>query len=146
MRDQRAAKSFRAAADRIVRQESAMPSVVSRLLTTPSVARRPITAGDDEWSQRLAALSALGQYDGLTFRVDGPERPRHAHNIADDPLVDEATRIAVEETRRSGSTVQTYTTIRLADDRVAGAVMVAPSSARSLWRPPPPWRCASLFV
>lgn len=126
IREQRAVKSFRAAADRIVRQESAMPSVVSRLLTTPVVSRRRIATDADEWSVRLAALAALGQYDALTFLVDGPARARYAHNIADDPLGDDATRIAIEETRRSGSTVQTHTAIRLADDRVAGAVMVAP--------------------
>jgi GAF domain-containing protein len=124
--EQRAVKSFREAADRIVRQESAMPSVVSRLLTTPNVSRHRIATEADEWSIRLAALSALGQYDALTFVVDGPARARYAHNVANDPLGDDATRIAVEETRRSGSTVQTRTAIRLADDRVAAAVMVAP--------------------
>jgi GTP-sensing pleiotropic transcriptional regulator CodY len=125
IREPRAAKSFRAAGDRIVRQESAMPSVVSRLLT-PSIATRPQISGDaDEWSIRLAALAMLGQYDALTFLVDGAAR-RKGHNLVDDPLADDATRAAVEETRRSGATVQTQTTIRLADDRVAGAVMIAP--------------------
>ena len=103
-----------------------MPSVVSRLLTTPIVAPRRIATDADEWSIRLAALAALGQYDALTFIVDGPARPRYAHNLADDPLADAPTRIAVEETRRSGSTVQTQTATRLADDRVAAAAMVAP--------------------
>jgi GTP-sensing pleiotropic transcriptional regulator CodY len=129
IREQRAVKSFRAAADRIVRQESAMPSVVSRLLTTPIVSPRRIATDADEWSIRLAALAALGQYDALTFVVDGSARARYAHNVADDPLGDDATRVAVEETRRSGSTVQTHTAIRLADDRVAAAVMVAPFAA-----------------
>jgi hypothetical protein len=125
IREPRVAKSFRAAGDRIVRQESAMPSVVSRLLT-PSIATRPQIAGDaDEWSIRLAALAMLGQYDALTFLVDGAAR-RKGHNLVDDPLADDATRAAVEETRRSGATVQTHTTIRLADDRVAGAAMIAP--------------------
>jgi hypothetical protein len=125
IREPRAAKSFRAAGDRIVRQESAMPSVVSRLLT-PSIATRPEIAGDaDEWSIRLAALATIGQYDALTFIVDGAER-RKGYNIVDDPLADDSTRTATEETRRSGATVQTQTTIRLADDRIAGAAMIAP--------------------
>jgi GTP-sensing pleiotropic transcriptional regulator CodY len=125
IREPRAAKSFRAAADRIVRQESAMPSVVSRLLT-PSVVGRSEIAGDaDEWSIRLAALARLGQYDALTFVVDGAAR-RAGHNVVDDPIGDDATRAAVEETRRSGATVQTQTAVRLADDRVAGAAMIAP--------------------
>lgn len=103
-----------------------MPSVVSRLISAPVTARRRIASGADEWSMRLEALASLGQYDGLTFVVDGPHRARYAHNLADDPLADDATRAAVEETRRSGSTVQTHTAIRLADDRIAAAAMVAP--------------------
>jgi GTP-sensing pleiotropic transcriptional regulator CodY len=125
IREPRAAKSFRAAADRIVRQESALPSVVSRLLT-PSVSARPAVVGEaDEWSVRLAALAMLGQYDALTLIADGIAR-RKGYNVVDDPVADDATRAAVEETRRSGATVQTQTTIRLADDRVAGAAMIAP--------------------
>jgi GTP-sensing pleiotropic transcriptional regulator CodY len=125
IREPRAAKSFRAAGDRIVRQESALPSVVSRLLT-PSVIARPAVADDgDGWTVRLAALAMLGQYDALTFIVDGAARG-NGYNVVDDPIADDATRAAVEETRRSGATVQTQTTIRLADDRVAGAAMIAP--------------------
>lgn len=102
-----------------------MPSVVSRLLT-PSIGPRPAIVGDiDEWSKRLAALAILGQYDALTFIVDGAER-RRGYNVTDEVTADDATRAAVEETRRSGATVQTQTTIRLADDRVAGAAMIAP--------------------
>jgi GTP-sensing pleiotropic transcriptional regulator CodY len=102
-----------------------MPTVVSRLLT-PSVVVGPQIAGDaDEWSIRLAALARLGQYDALTFVVDGAAR-RKGYNVVDDPVANDATRAAVEETRRSGATVQTQTTIRLADDRIAGAAMIAP--------------------
>jgi GAF domain-containing protein len=103
-----------------------MPSIVSRLLTHSIVARREATGNRDEWSIRLAALATLGQYDGLTFLVDGPARAPSAHNVGDDPTSDAAIRSAIEETRRSGATVQTQTTIRLADDRVSGAAMVAP--------------------
>src|SRR4029077_20147357 len=118
IREPRAAKSFRAAGDRIVRQESAMPSVVSRLLT-PSIARAPLIAGDaDEWSVRPAALATIGQYDALTFLVDDATR-REGYNVVGDPVADDAMRAGIEETRRSGATVQTQTTIRLADDRVA---------------------------
>jgi hypothetical protein len=127
MREPKAAKSFRAAGDRIVRQESARPSMVSHLLTAPIPARRRIAGHADEWSGRLAALAALGQYDGLTLLIDGPAR--HAYNVADDPADDAAARSAVDETRRSGATVQTQTKIRLADGRVAGVAMVAPLMA-----------------
>jgi GAF domain len=126
IREPRAAKSFREAADRIVRQESAMPSIVSRLLTPTIVAKRQIVSAVDEWAIRLAALATLGQYDGVTFLVDGPERARHAHNIAPDAVSDAAVQSAIHETRRTGATVQAQTTIRLTDDRIAGSAMVAP--------------------
>ena len=102
-----------------------MPSVVNRLLTPSIAATRAIASDTDEWSRRLAALAMLGQYDALTFVVDGADR-RRQYNVVDDPVADDATRAAVDETRRSGATVQTQTTIRLADDRVAGAAMIAP--------------------
>jgi hypothetical protein len=128
MREPRAAKSFRAAGDRIVRQESAMPSVVSRLLTTPNVLDAPRrTAGDtDEWSSRLAALAALGQYDGVAIIVDGETAARSSYNVALDPADDATMRSAIEEARRSGATVQARTATRLSDDRVAGTATVAP--------------------
>src|SRR5207248_5454415 len=56
IREPKAAKSFRAAGDRIVRQESAMPSIASRLLTPPIVARRQIASDAEEWSIRLAEI------------------------------------------------------------------------------------------
>jgi GTP-sensing pleiotropic transcriptional regulator CodY len=103
-----------------------MPSVVSRLLTPTVVARREIGTRADDWSIRLTALATLGQYDALTFLVDAPASDRYAYNVADDPFGDAATRSAIEETRRSGATVQTQTTLRLADDRIAAAAMIAP--------------------
>lgn len=103
-----------------------MPSVVSRLLTPTIVAKRQILTDSDEWAIRLAALATLGQYDGVTFLVDGPERTRYAHNITPDAVGDAAIQSAIDETRRTGATVQAQTTVRLADDRTAGSAMVAP--------------------
>ena len=102
-----------------------MPTVVSRLLTPSIVAEPEIASDADEWSIRLAALATLGQYDALTFLVDGAAG-RKEYNLVDDPVADDPTRAAVEELRRSGATVQTQTAIRLADDRVAGTAMIAP--------------------
>jgi hypothetical protein len=99
------------------------------LLTAPVVGTRKIANDADEWSQRLAALATLGQYDGLTLIVEGGARARYAYNLADDPSGEPAMRSAIDETRRSGATVQAQTTIRLADDRVATAAMVAPLAA-----------------
>lgn len=103
-----------------------MPSIVSRLLTPTIVAKRQIITDSDEWAIRLAALAALGHYDGVTFLVDGQERTRYAHNLAPDAIGDAAIQSAIEETRRTGATVQARTTTRLADDRIAGSAMVAP--------------------
>ena len=126
MREPKAAKSFRAAGDRIVRQESAMPSVVTRLLAPPSFVRRKRTSDGDGWPIRLAALATLGQYDGLVVMADESVGARFTYNVAGDPLDDASLRSAIEETERSGSTVQTRATVRLADDRLAGSAMVAP--------------------
>jgi GTP-sensing pleiotropic transcriptional regulator CodY len=103
-----------------------MPSIVSRLLTPQVLVRRQPASDADEWSIRLAALATLGQYDGLIFLVDGEAPDRYAYNVSDDAVGEAATRSAVEETRRSGATVQTQTTIHLADERVAATAMIAP--------------------
>jgi hypothetical protein len=103
-----------------------MPSVVSRLLTPSIVTRREISRDADEWSIRLGALATLGQYDGLTFLTDIPGRIRDAHNVSGDLVGDAALKSAIDETRRSGATMQIQTTIVLRDDRVATTAMVAP--------------------
>src|SRR5213593_4031409 len=72
VKEPRTGKSFRAAGDRIVRQESAAPSVVTRLLGAPAQAVREIRSDDDAWAVRLAALAVLGQYDGLACVVGEP--------------------------------------------------------------------------
>src|SRR5438132_826918 len=130
IREPRAAKSFRAAGDRIVRQESALPSVVSRLLTPSIVARREIASEADEWSIRLATLAALGQYDALTFLVDGAAR-RAGYNVVDDPLADDAIRAAVEETRRSGATARLNCLPRGRGRTSASSRWTRPSTMRS---------------
>ena len=103
-----------------------MPSIVSRLLTPTIIAKRQIVTAVDEWAIRMAALATLGQYDAVTFLVDRAERAGHAHNINPDATANAAIQSAIDETRRTGATVQAQTTIRLADERVAGAAMVAP--------------------
>jgi hypothetical protein len=67
----------------------------------------------------------IGQYDALTFVVDDGAF-RKSYNVLEDPFADGGTRAAVEETRRSGATMQTQTAIRMTDDRVAAAAMIAP--------------------
>jgi hypothetical protein len=126
------AKSFRAAGDRIVRQETASPSIVTRLLAAPVLARRQITTDDDAWSVRLGALATLGQYDALTFRVDSPSLRARSYNLIADAPFDDALRAAIDETRHVSTTVQTHTTVPLADGRSAAVAMIVPLVATDL--------------
>jgi len=121
----RAPKSFRAAGDRIVRQESALSPSVGRLLGAPPLSGRPTTNGD-AWDVRLTALATLAQYDGLTFVTIGGADAPTAYNLVDDPMADSAIRGAVEEAAHSAVTIQLRTSVPLADGRVAGSVLVAP--------------------
>jgi hypothetical protein len=100
--------------------------MLSRLLTAPRLGPRQTATAADEWSIRLSALATLGRYDGLICVVDEPGHARFAYNAVGDPALDQATRSALEETRHTGTTVQTRSAVRLADGRVAGAAMVAP--------------------
>src|SRR5207247_10553402 len=98
----RPGKSFRAAGDRIVRQESAAPSVVTRLLGAPMTAARVVTSDEDAWAVRLAALATLAQYDGLAIVLADPVGVARTHNVMGDPLDDPVMRsLTVATSRRS---------------------------------------------
>lgn len=126
MSEPRPVKSFRAAGDRIVRQESAARSVVTRLLGAPMTDARKVTTDDDAWAVRLAALASLAQYDGLAFVVDDPVRMSRAHNVVGDTLTDPVIRALVDETRRSAATARMPTAVLLADGRAADVLLAAP--------------------
>jgi GAF domain-containing protein len=125
LREPRSGKSFRAAGDRIVRQESAVPSVVTRLLGPPMAARL-LSADEDPWTVRLATLAALGQYDGLAVVAEYPEQVSRAHNVKDDYLSDPTIRAVVDEARRAPRVGQVRTLVQLADGRTADAMLVVP--------------------
>ena len=122
----RPGKSFRAAGDRIVRQESAAPSVVTRLLGAPMTAARAVTSDEDAWAVRLAALATLAQYDGLAIVVDDPVGVSRTHNVMGDPLADPVIRALVDETRRSAATARMPAAVPLADGRAADVLLAAP--------------------
>jgi len=126
VKEPRTGKSFRAAGDRIVRQESAAPSVVTRLLGAPAQAVREIRSDDDAWAVRLAALATLGQYDGLAFVVDEPLDMSQAYNVAGDPLADPVIRSVVDDVGRNSATARLPAAVQLADGRAADVVLVAP--------------------
>ena len=126
MKEPKATKSFRDAAERIVRQESALSSSVSRLLGAPALSGRPATNDTNAWDVPLTALATLGQYDGLTFVTLGGAYATAAYNLVGDPLAETGLRGAVEEAAHSGVTVQLRASVPLADGRMAGAVLVTP--------------------
>ena len=131
LRESKPTKSFRDAADRIVRQESAMPESMSRLLGAPTIPTRAPATDQDAWDVRLAALASIAQYDGLTFvTADGTE-PAAAYNLAADPMDDPIIQSAVDEVARSAATLQVRTSVALADGRVATAVLVTPLAGSS---------------
>ena len=126
LRDPRTTKSFRDAAERIVRQESATSSSISQLLGAPALSARRVTSDVEAWDVRLAALATLAQYDGLTFVTLGSSKMSVAYNLDDDPTIEPTIRSAVDEVVSAGATVQLRAAVPLADGRVAGAVLVTP--------------------
>jgi GAF domain-containing protein len=126
LREPRTTKSFRDAGDRIVREDSALPPSVSRLLGAPALSARSGTTDADAWDVRLAALATLAQYDGLTFvNLASSDEPA-AYNLVDDPTADPAIRGAIDDAARSTVTAQLRASVPLADGRLASAVLVTP--------------------
>ena len=126
LREPRTTKSFRDAGDRIVRQESALSSSISGLLSAPALAARGAITDADAWDVRLAALATIAQYDGLTFVALGHSDASTAYNLVDDTVSDPAIRGAVDQAAHSAMTVQLRTSVALADGRTASAVLVTP--------------------
>jgi hypothetical protein len=120
------AKSFRVAADRIVRQESASPTDVLRLLGSPTEPRRAIANEDDEWDARLGALQVIGEYDALAVVASRPTRMTHSHNVSDRAALEHVVTAAREEAARQGMAVQLRAPIALADVRVSSEFMLVP--------------------
>lgn len=126
MREPRATKSFRDAAERIVRQESATPESISRLLGAPALSAQRLTTDAEAWDVRLAALATIAQYDGLTFAVLGRVDAAPAYNLGEEITAEPEIREAVDEVARSGATVQLRASIPLADGRIATSVLITP--------------------
>jgi hypothetical protein len=121
-------KSFRAAADRIVRQEASSPTDVLRLLGSAVDPARAIGSEQDEWDVRLATLAAIGEYDALAVVAS---RPRHTHtrNISDPRALQHAVAEATGEVTRRGTAAQLHAPMVLGDGRPCSEIMVAPLTA-----------------
>lgn len=119
-------KSFRAAAERIVRQESSTHTDVSRLLGSAVDPARTIASEDEEWDVRLAALAAIGGYDALAVFASRPTRLIRSRNIAEPRTLQEAVAEALGEVARRGAAVQLRAPAPLADGRLGTEIMLAP--------------------
>ena len=124
-----AVKSFRAAADRIVRQESASPTDVLRLLGSAVTPARTITGEPDEWDVRLGALASLGEYDALAVVASKPAALVRSHNVSDPRALRSAVADVVDDVTRRGAAAQLRASTDLTDGRQSGEVMVAPLTA-----------------
>jgi hypothetical protein len=122
-------KSFRAAAERIVRQETASPTDVLRLLGSAVEPARRVTNEQDEWDVRLAALAAIGGYDALALVASRPMRVTHSHNISDPRALQRAVAGAFDEVTRRGTAAHVRGPVTLGDGRVCGEIMVSPLTA-----------------
>lgn len=122
-------KSFRAAADRIVRQESSTSTDVSRLLGSTVDPARTIASEHDEWDVCLAALAAIGGYDALAVVASKPIRLTHSHNISDPRALQGAVAEAFDEVTRRRAAIQLRAPTTLADGRLCSEIMVSPLTA-----------------
>jgi len=119
-------KSFRAAADRIVRQESSSSADVLRLLGSAAEPVRTIASEQDEWDVRLAALAAIGAYDALAVVATEPLHLVHSLNVSDQRALEAAVAAASDEAMRRGGAVELRAPMVLANGRSASEIMVAP--------------------
>ena len=119
-------KSFRAAADRIVRQEASSPTDVLRLLGSAVMPARAITDERDEWDMRLGALATLGEYDALAVVSTKPAALVRSHNVSDPRALRSAVAEVVDDVTRRGAAAQLRAPTPLADGRESGEAMVAP--------------------
>ena len=126
MHEAKTAKSFRAAADRILRHGSSAESGLTRLLGTGPQAGRTITSDDDAWAMRLAALASLAQLDAVVLVGQRPARVLRAHNVNASVARDGTLADAIAQAQRSGGVVQTAARVALIDGRVSEGALVAP--------------------
>ena len=126
LKDPKPAKSFRAAGDRIFRQEFATSPAVGRVLGTPVVLSNESQTDDEAWAVRLAAFATLAQYDAIAFAIGEPIGISRAYNLSSDPFAEPAVQAAALDVARSRAMAQVRSAIPLGDGRTAGAAIVVP--------------------
>jgi hypothetical protein len=121
-----AAKSFRAAAERIVLQESSRLGDVLHLLSPGDLPLRTIANEQDAWDARLASIAALGEYDAVACFAAEPLRLAHSHNVRDPNRLEGAVGEAIDEVMRYRAALQLRSPVALADGRIGTTLLVAP--------------------
>lgn len=126
MNEPRTAKSFRAAAARILDQETSIAGGVTHLLSSGTVAPRAIASEDDAWAIRLGALCTMALWDAAALVASAPVPLTRALNVSARVVLDSPFALAIDEARRTGSAVQAAASTGLLDGRVADAGLVVP--------------------
>jgi GAF domain len=119
------AKSFRAAADRILLQQTSTDAGITRLLSSRAPSERAIETEDDAWAIRLTSLCALALWDAVVLVGESPTRIVRSHNL-DARTLDSDLAAPIADASQTESSVQTPARVTLADGRLAESALVAP--------------------
>jgi GAF domain-containing protein len=120
------AKSFRAAADRVVRQEYSSAIDALRLLGATDAPPQRIANEGEAWELRLASLAALGEYDALAVLASRPAKFSYAYNVDDPAALAQTVAACAEEVVRHGAAIQLRSSLTLADGRTGTSMLVVP--------------------
>ena len=119
-------KTFRAAARRVVLQESAQPDALVQPFAPMRPDRRVLATERDTWDALLASIASLGQYDAVACSTTDRFTIDHTHNIAEPHALLGIAGSAEQDAQRTGVPVQLRANLALADARVGTALLIAP--------------------
>jgi hypothetical protein len=126
MNEAKTAKTFRAAAARILRQEALGDDPTAHFLGVTVAAERAITTDADEWALRLESLAEMAHWDAVVVAAAVPEVITRAHNVTTRVVLDSVVAGATAEAARSRGPLQVFAQLPLRDGRIADAALVVP--------------------
>jgi hypothetical protein len=126
MSEAKTAKTFRAAAVRVMRQEFAGVDPTARFLGRRIRTDAVIVNEADEWSLRLRSLATMALWDGVAVVAKRPQVIARAYNVSPRIMHDDSVAKALEEAARGSAPIQVFAQVPLLDGRVADAVLATP--------------------
>src|SRR6185503_5508007 len=129
MNEAKTAKTFRAAAARILRQEPLGDDPTAHFLGVTITPDRAITSDADEWALRLESLTEMAHWDAVVVAATVPEVITRAHNVTTRVVLDSVVAGATAEAARSRGPLQVFAQLPLLDGRLADAALVVPLHA-----------------